>query len=977
MKSLLIRIYPHLFLVVLCSLLLLYGCKSSQNIVSPVVKTPSPPPLSPELLVVLPGEDLSQALQLEKVSMATEVVGLFAQTTLEFTFYNPHPLQLSGTFFLPLGPQQEVKGMALEIEGEFREAVPVEINKARDVYEDVVRKNIDPALVEWSRSQHFSTRIFPIPAEGRKRIRIVLDQDLMLSEELRRLVLPFPQVDSLPVLDLSVKLFGEPGGPMEVSIDSLVFAATRAKIWQARQTLRYTSFLPALELTLPSFPTHKIWVEQGAEGEHYFAAYVRPENFIKSRPLPRQISILWDVSHSANRRDNQKAFAFLDQIFQRMQHVDINLVPFHIYAEASQYFQVKAGNWASLKDHLDTLTLDGGTRFATLNLKDYPADEYWIFTDGMVNLRQETLSSDYTEGTPHVLLPETPVFALNASQTSDPRALNLLTQNGGKVIDLYNQPIENAVRAMTQRPYALVDVQFPEESIEAVRSAAFRHVNGPFMVVGKMKADESKLQLGLGVGRNISENMELALDKINNYSASGMVADAWARAEIRHLYHQPTPEPQAMLAVGQKFHRLTPSASLLVLDRIEDYVRYRVLPPEGLRAEYDALVTQEEEKKNLEWISHIDKVASEFLSRKVWWETSFAPIDSPFEPDENRKDVDEYGAAEEEMAASPATEGSFADLEVAANDEKAQEENSGTITLNAWESDAPYMDTLRKVDPVDLYDLYLELKDTYGQKPAFYIDVADFLWKEEQKEAATKILSNLGEIGLDNPQMLRVMGRRLFTWEQSDWAIAVFKQLIKLRPTEPQSFRDLALAYAQNDQLQLAVDGLYEVIRQPWGERFPEIAVVATHELNAIIAQTEEPLSLSDIDPRLIAQLPTDVRVVIDWDANDVDIDLWVIDPRGEKCYYQNKLTSIGGLISKDFTQGYGPEEFLLKRAPKGTYKVQVNYYGDRNPGPTGPATVFVRMITDYGRKSQREQQLAVRMEEESAVIDIGTFEFK
>ncbi|MEL6806022.1 MAG: DUF2135 domain-containing protein, partial [Bacteroidota bacterium] len=85
----------------------------------------------------------------------------------------------------------------------------------------------------------------------------------------------------------------------------------------------------------------------------------------------------------------------------------------------------------------------------------------------------------------------------------------------------------------------------------------------------------------------------------------------------------------------------------------------------------------------------------------------------------------------------------------------------------------------------------------------------------------------------------------------------------------------------------------------------------------------------------------------------------------------------IGGLISKDFTQGYGPEEFLLKRAPKGTYKVQVNYYGDRNPGPTGPATVFVRMITDYGRKSQREQQLAVRMEEESAVIDIGTFEFK
>ncbi|MEL6135709.1 MAG: VIT domain-containing protein, partial [Bacteroidota bacterium] len=203
-------LHTNLYPLLVWGLLFLGGCKSSQNIVAPPIPSPVIPSLSPELLVTIPGETRTTPLSLEEISVKTEVMGLFAQTTLELTFYNPHPLQLAGTFFLPLASQQKVKGMALEIEGVFREAVPVEINRAREVYEDVVRKNIDPALVEWSRTQHFSTRVFPIPAEGRKRIRIVLDQDLQLLEDARQLTLPFPQVDSLPALDLSIALLGEP-----------------------------------------------------------------------------------------------------------------------------------------------------------------------------------------------------------------------------------------------------------------------------------------------------------------------------------------------------------------------------------------------------------------------------------------------------------------------------------------------------------------------------------------------------------------------------------------------------------------------------------------------------------------------------------------------------------------------------------------------------------------------------------------------
>jgi uncharacterized protein YfaP (DUF2135 family) len=53
--------------------------------------------------------------------------------------------------------------------------------------------------------------------------------------------------------------------------------------------------------------------------------------------------------------------------------------------------------------------------------------------------------------------------------------------------------------------------------------------------------------------------------------------------------------------------------------------------------------------------------------------------------------------------------------------------------------------------------------------------------------------------------------------------------------------------------------------------------------------------------------MPLDLRVVLSWDADNSDMDLWVTDPNGERAYYGNRLTYQGGRMSQDFTGGYGP----------------------------------------------------------------------
>jgi len=80
--------------------------------------------------------------------------------------------------------------------------------------------------------------------------------------------------------------------------------------------------------------------------------------------------------------------------------------------------------------------------------------------------------------------------------------------------------------------------------------------------------------------------------------------------------------------------------------------------------------------------------------------------------------------------------------------------------------------------------------------------------------------------------------------------------------------------------------------------------------------------------------------------------------------------------MSRDLTGGYGPEEYLLKKAPNGSYKVQANYFGDRQQRLAGPTTIQLTLFTNYGRNNETRKDITLRLEKTQEVIDIGAFEF-
>jgi tetratricopeptide (TPR) repeat protein len=161
----------------------------------------------------------------------------------------------------------------------------------------------------------------------------------------------------------------------------------------------------------------------------------------------------------------------------------------------------------------------------------------------------------------------------------------------------------------------------------------------------------------------------------------------------------------------------------------------------------------------------------------------------------------------------------------------------------------------------DAYRIYLDEKAGYAQSTAFFLDAADVLFDKGQPALAMRVMSNLAEMDLENRHILRVLGYRLMQARQPGVAIPVLRKVLELSPEEPQSYRDLGLAYAAHGQGQKAIESLYEVVIRPWHNRFPGIEQVALAERT----RSSPPARFRStrlIDPRLLKNLPLDCVVL-------------------------------------------------------------------------------------------------------------------
>jgi Ca-activated chloride channel homolog len=941
---------------------------------SPVLAI-APPPL------LRISDTTAQPVRLAAVKVDGRVVGRLVRTTVELSFRNPNGRVLEGELQMPLLDGQQITGFALDFDGKWRNAVPVDKAKGQQVFEDVTRSRVDPALLEATQGNNFKLRIYPIPANGQRRVLLTIAERLSLGRDGKAVLrLPVPTGDVLESFEVHLAVPGLALSQVQ-ALRGLSGAAWRADEEGVRVDFQRRDYQSEklLEIAIDP-PTKPVAVVEELAGQRYFYAELAMPKFAKAlRPKPARLALVWDASGSGAARDHGREFALLDSYFKHIGDTQVNLVLARDRAEMASSYRIHGGDWSTLRTVLEHVAYDGATNPAAFQPMA-PADAVLLFSDGLGNFGATAMPA-FT----------VPLLAVSASASADvPRLRHAAETSGGTLVDLTRTAPEMAAQLLREAPPRLVGLRSNSAS-QLV--ASLPDSEGRVAVAGVLSETEAAVDLLWQTPSGGRDSQVVKL--VGGRTVAGVAAQQWARLRVESLEPEYALNKAEIQRLGKGFGLVTRATSLIVLDRVEDYVRYDILPPSELRADFDRLRGTQRQQLLKDKVAHLEDIARRFKEKQAWWDKDFPKGNLPKAKEELKAALAE-GVAEGRAAldrsraeprpmvapapvAAPAPMMAGAASVPAAKMASADSSTAGSaapaaIQLRKWRPDAPYADRLRKAAQENLYRVYLDERSGYLDSTAFFLDAADIFFDRGEPQLALRILSNLAEMNLENRHILRILGYRLIQAKQPALAVAVLERVLDLAPDEPQSYRDLGLAQAEAGQRQQAVEHLYEVVTRPWHGRFPDIELVALAELNALVATAPAALDTSAIDTRLLRNLPLDLRAVLTWDADNTDIDLWVTDPNGEKVFYGHTLSYQGGSISRDFTGGYGPEEFSLKIAKPGKYLVQAQFYGHRQQVVSGATTLQLHLFTGFGTAQQRDQSVTLRLKSGGEVVTVGEF---
>ena len=156
-------------------------------------------------------------MEVQEQKVSIKVTDQIAETTVKQVFYNPNRSRLEGHFIFPVPKGAVLTDFRMDINGEMQKAELLKAEKARKIYEDIVRNAQDPALLEYAEHDLYKVRIFPIEPNSTKRTRVTYKQVLKKDSGLVSYKYPLNtgKYSAKPIKNLSVKMEIESQTPLK------------------------------------------------------------------------------------------------------------------------------------------------------------------------------------------------------------------------------------------------------------------------------------------------------------------------------------------------------------------------------------------------------------------------------------------------------------------------------------------------------------------------------------------------------------------------------------------------------------------------------------------------------------------------------------------------------------------------------------------------------------------------------------------
>jgi Ca-activated chloride channel family protein len=261
-----------------------------------------------------------------------------AITRVEQEFVNEYDWEAEGTYIFPLPDGAAVSEFAMWVDGERVEGKILEADEARAIYEDIVRRRRDPALLEYVGRGAVQARIFPIPPGGSRKVELEYTQVLPVENGLVRYVYPLntEKFSARPLEEVSVRVEIRSKDAMHAvyspTHQDRVFIERRGD-YRAIVGYEATNVLPDQDFDLVYTVSHKdvglnllTYKEPGEDG--FFLLLAAPTVEV-DRVVPRDVILVLDSSGSMEGEKIDQAKDALTYVLEHLNEEDrFNVIAF-------------------------------------------------------------------------------------------------------------------------------------------------------------------------------------------------------------------------------------------------------------------------------------------------------------------------------------------------------------------------------------------------------------------------------------------------------------------------------------------------------------------------------------------------------------------------------------------------------------------------------------------------------------------------
>ena len=679
---------------------------------------------------------------------------------------------------------------------------------------------------------------------------------------------------------------------------------------------------------------------------------------ISSQELTKKVTLLWDTSYSMIDRSLDNDLNYLNEYFLKNSNSQVNLIKFSNDIILNQFYSVRNSSWLDLKKELQNTTYDGSTNYNKLIISE--SDEVLLFSDGYsydtelpnINVPFLVISSNKENNIDFLKTltkdSKKEFIDLKTIQTNKSKATEFKTVKG-RVSD-ENGYLSNVVVISRDNNLKTVTDSLGNFSIEARNKGIleFRYigkntilsrvsesiVKNIYMTDGNMVLDELVLEskkeevIDNGYGKLDKKRLGYSIETLDgnkiipsNTNVKDAVAGKFAGVKIGN-----NDDLSQFVGRGRYTTILGNQYGLVVVDGL-------VIKQSNSSRDAGFIVdTGFLDPANIESVTYLKGLAA----TNIYGSDGSNGVLLI----KTKTGSSSYKKKKKRRLGNTPTYNNDAEIEEIIN--------------------KPYIKEISKTTSIeDAYKAYISQRKLYGKDVNFFFDIASYFKNWNNPYLVKRILSNVLEVHKNlDVEILRMLAYKYEEFDMFDESVEAYEQIISMKPSESQAYRNLALSYQLNKQFTKAQEVHNKIYNNKYTEvnSFSGLKQTINSEYKNLVALHNSTLVAADIPDFYKKNTEYDTRIVFEWSYFDAQFDLQIVNPQQRYYTWSHTQNEERSRIIKETAQGYGLEEFFITKKDKGEWLFNLTYYGKKTGDNSIPTYLKITVYNNFGRPNQTKK---------------------